>query len=110
VVVPDDVVEVPLEDEVVLVSLTLVPEPSGVAPPPAIIVDVPPVAGALVLSGLVTVVVEVVTVVWIGVAVTGAVALLRTGVRTSGVITVGAASSGGLTLAAADGVTIGDTW
>lgn len=105
----DGVVAVPVEDEPLLVPLTLVPEPSGVAPPPAIIVDVPPVAGASVLSGIVTVVVEVVTVVWIGVAVTAVTGVLGTCVCASGVITVGAASSGGLTLAAADCVT-GATW
>jgi hypothetical protein len=107
--VVDGVVAVPAEDEELLVLLTLVPEPSGVAPPPAIIVDPPPVAGALVVDGVVTVVVEVVTVVWIGVAVTAVAGALWTCVCASGVITVGAASSGGLTPAAADCV-MGATW
>jgi hypothetical protein len=109
VVVVDGVVAVPVEDEALLVLLTLVAEPSGVAPPPAIIVDVPPVAGALVFDGVVAVVVEVVTVVWIGVAVTAVIGVLWTCVCASGVITVGAASSGGLTLAAANCVA-GATW
>lgn len=108
-VVVDGVVEVPVEEEVLLVPLTLVAEPSGVAPPPAIIVDVPPVAGALVFDGVVTVVVEVVTVVWIGVAVTAVTGALWTCVCASGVITVGAASSSGLTLVAANCVA-GATW
>lgn len=94
--------EVPVEDDVLLVLLTLVSEPSGVAPPPAIIVGEPPVAGAPVLEGIVTVVVEVVTVVWTGVTTAGAVGRLwRTCACTGGEITVGAASSGGSTLAAA---------
>jgi hypothetical protein len=109
--VVDDVAEVPVEDDVLLVLVTLVPEPSGVAPPPAIIVDEPPVAGTPVLEGIATVVVEVVTVVWTGVTTAGVVdALWRTSGCTDGAITVGAASSGGSTLAAAscrapDGVT-----
>lgn len=100
--VVDDVAEVPVEDDVLLVLLTLVPEPSGVAPPPAIIVDEPPVDGASVFEGIVTVVVEVVTVVSMEEATTGVVgALWRSCGCTAGAITVGAASSGGLTLAAA---------
>ena len=59
------------------------------------------VAGAPVLEGIATVVVEVVTVVWTGMAVAGVVgALWRTCACADGAITVGAASSGGLTLAA----------
>lgn len=109
--VVDGVAELPVEDDLLLVLVTLVPAPSGVAPPPAIIVDEPPVAGAPVLEGIATVVVEVVTVVWTGVATAGVVgALWRTCACADGAITVGAASSGGLTLAAVscraeDGVT-----
>ena len=80
-----------------------VPAPLGVAPPPLIIVDVPPVACDFSLLGTVTVVVEVVTVV--GMVADGAFA--TSGDRVCGCngweATAGAASSGGSALESVTG-------
>jgi hypothetical protein len=80
------------------VGFVVASEPSGVAPPPPIAADVPPVDCELRLVGIVTTVVEVVTVVGVaseGAAVVGA----RRTCRCDGAMTAaGAASSGGLTL------------
>lgn len=103
--VVDDDVELAFELEPVpvlvpvLVPLPLVPPPSGVAPPLPDITDVPPVAGAPGFDGIVTVVVDVVTVIGIVADAEEIVGATDPCGRTAGAITVGAASSGGSTLA-----------
>jgi hypothetical protein len=107
--VDDGRVEVPVEDELPVGALTLVPAPVplGVAPPPLIIVDTPPVCWDFSLVGTVTVVVAVVTVV--GVArgappAAGAIGTIRVGGLGAGVAAWGAASSDGSALAYVTGV------
>jgi len=107
--VVDDAVEgvvevvVPGEPSVGFAGLVPVPAPLGVAPPPLIIVDVPPVVCDFSLLGTVTVVVEVVTVV--GMVADGAFA--TSGDRVCGCngweATAGAASSGGSALESVTG-------
>jgi hypothetical protein len=104
----EDVVEVVVAGEPSVGSSGLVPVPAplGDAPPPLIIVDVPPVACDFSLLGAVTVVVEVVTVV--GIAVDGDVA--TSGARVCGCngweATAGAASSGGSALESVTGAAV----
>lgn len=104
-----DVVESVFEDVPVGVEvvpspwpLTVVPVPLGVAPPPGIIVEEPPVLFDFSFDGAVTVVVEVVTVVGVTEVVwcdgTAILTACRSGCT---VAATGAASSGGLTLTAA---------
>ena len=104
-IVPD-VVEVVEDDtpeavEVALTPwlLTVVASSLGVAPPPGIIVELPPVPFDFSFDGIVTVVVEVVFVVGVTEVVAGDVAAIPiAGVWGSGLAATGAASSGGSTL------------
>lgn len=81
------------------VGSVVVPEPSGVAPPPPIVTAVPPVEGTVCLAGIVMTVVDVVTVVGTACVAAGVVGARRvSGCDNGGVAAAGAASSGGLTL------------
>jgi hypothetical protein len=73
-------------------------EPSGVAPPPPIVADVPPVAGAFRLVGILTTVVDVVTVIGMAPAAADVVGAIRTCGCGAAVATAGAASSVALTV------------
>jgi len=104
------VVEVVADDAPVVVEvvpspwpLTAVPSPLGVAPPPGIIVDEPPVFWDFSFEGTVIVVVDVVTVVGVAEVVGCDVAAILTACVWGGTLAAtGAASSGGSTLTAAD--------
>ena len=89
-------VELPVESVVVS-------EPSGVAPPPPLVTAVPPVDCEARLVGIVTTVVDVVTVVGIASAAAGAT---RTCGRAGVIAAAGAASSGGFTLEYATGAAV----
>ena len=88
-------------------SLVVVPEPFGVAPPPARIVEVPPVACDFDLLGSLIVVVEVVTVVGVTADVTGAAGATGVCGRSDGAAATGAASSGGSALEYVTGAAAG---
>jgi len=110
--VPDElvtpVVEAVEDDDVPVVvevvpspwPLTVVPSPLGVAPPPEIIVELPPVFFDFSFDGILTVVVDVVTVVGVDRAVScgDVAAILIACVSDGGLAATGAASSGGSTL------------
>ena len=109
--VAEGTVEVVVEGELSVGSSTLVPEPLGVAPPPLIIVEVPPVCCDLSLVGTATEVVEVVTVVGVVADGAGAIGAIRVCGRNGGAATAGAASSGGSALEYVTGAgTAGATW
>jgi len=110
------VVEVVAEEEIPLVVevvpspllLTVVPLLFGVAPPPGSIVELPPVLCDFSFEGMVTVVVDVVTVVGVAEALARDVGEILTACVCGGRLAAsGAASSGGSTLAPAAGPAAG---